>query len=93
MMKPGFPAQDNQSLQATLAVTLGHIKSLHATLTALMTEVAAVRRTVLEAPEAMAEYRKNLQSALETAKPLVDEAMSCYDDMIDQVAGYSEWEN
>jgi hypothetical protein len=85
--------QNDEYLQEFIALTLGHVKSLHAALTGLMTDVAALRRTMLAEPEDKDLYQENLRVALETAKPLVDEAMQSYDDMIQSVANGKSWEN
>lgn len=34
-----------------------------------------------------------LRSAIETAKPIVDEAMQCYDDLIHQIEESEAWRN
>jgi hypothetical protein len=34
-----------------------------------------------------------LRAAIETAKPLVDEAMQSYDEMIQQIQSLEEWRN
>ena len=85
--------RDDECLQEFLAMTLGHVKSLHAALTGLMTDMAALRKTVLEEPEDLAQYQANLQVAVETAKPLVDEAMRSYDEMIQVLSSSERWAN
>ena len=86
-------AQDNEYLQATLAVAIGQMKGLHAMITALMAEVAALRKTVAEKPENADLYQRNLKAAMETAKPFVDDAMQTYDEMIDLVCSTDVWKN
>jgi hypothetical protein len=86
-------AQDNEYLQATLAVAIGQMKGLHAMITALMAEVAALRKTVAEKPENADQYQSNLKAAMETAKPFVDDAMQTYDEMIDLVCSTDVWKN
>lgn len=81
-----------EELEETLATTIGHIKSLHSTLSVLMMEVAAIRRTVLDGPEEIAVYRDNLRAAQEIAKPIVQEAMETFDEMIRKMGG-DGWEN
>jgi hypothetical protein len=81
-----------EELEETLATTIGHIKSLHATLSVLMTEVAAIRRTVLGGAEEVALYRDHLRAAQEIAKPIVEEAMESFDEMIRKMGG-DGWEN
>jgi hypothetical protein len=85
--------QDNDYLQATLAIAIGQMKGLHAMLSALMAEVAALRKTVAENPENAAQYQENLRAAMETAKPFVDDAMQTYDEMIEMVCSADEWKN
>jgi hypothetical protein len=85
--------RDDECLQEFLAMTLGHVKSLHAALTGLMTDMAALRKTILEEPEDLAQYQANLRVAVETAKPLVDEAMRSYDEMIQVLSSSERWAN
>jgi hypothetical protein len=85
--------QDNEYLQATLAIAIGQMKGLHAMISALMAEVSAIRKTVAEKPEHLALYQNNLKTAMETAKPFVDEAMQTYDEMIELVCNTDVWKN
>ena len=41
----------------------------------------------------MTHYKDNLRSAIETAKPIVDEAMQSYDEMIQQIQESQGWRN
>jgi broad specificity phosphatase PhoE len=93
MLNTASQIQEVQSLQNFLLFTVRHVKSLHATLTAVMTDVAALRRTLLEEPGNVVDYKSNLRAAIETAKPLVDEAMLSYDEMIRQIQSLEEWRN
>lgn len=43
--------QENEYLQATLAVAIGQMKGLRAMISALMAEVAALRKTVADKPQ------------------------------------------
>jgi len=47
----------------------------------------------LRNPEDVVHYRDNLPTAIETAKPLVDEARQSYDEMIRQIQESGEWQN
>ncbi len=85
--------QDNEYLQATLAVAIGQMKGLQAMISALMAEVAALRKTVAERPENAEQYQSNLKAAMETAKPFVDDAMQTYDEMIEMVCSTDVWKN
>ncbi len=93
MLDSALQVQDVQNLQDFLLFTVRHVKTLHATLSALMTDVAAIRRTLLEEPEDIDQYKSNLLSAIETARPLVNEAMHSYDQMIRQIRDLEEWRN
>ena len=77
------PLSENESLQATLAVAIGQMKGQHAMISALMAEVAALRKTVAEKPENADLYESNLKAARETAKPFVDDAMRTCHEMIE----------
>jgi len=90
-LAPAKALGDTVELEETLAMTIGHLKCLHSTLSILMLEVAAIRRTVLEGPEEIALYRDNLKSAQEIARPIIDEAMESFDEMIRKMGG--GWEN
>jgi len=90
-LPPAEGLGDAVELEETLAMTIGHLKCLHSTLSLLMIEVAAIRRTVLEAPEEIALYRDHLKAAQEIAMPIVDEAMESFDEMMRKIGG--GWEN
>lgn len=44
-------------------------------------------------PAEIAVYRSNLKLALATAKPMVDEAVRNYDEMLEDFASSQEWKN
>ena len=95
MLDPAYEIKDVhvENLQQVLLLTVRQVKTLHATLGALMADVAAIRRTVLQEPEDLVQYRSNLLSTLETARPLVEEAMQSYEEMIRQIAKSEEFSN
>ncbi len=93
MLDSALRAQEIPDLQEFLISTLKHVRTLHATLSAVMTDVAAIRRTLLEEPKDVLQYKSNLLAAIETAKPLVNEALQSYDEMIRQIQGFKEWRN
>lgn len=86
-------AHQAQNVHELLLSTVKQVRALHATLSALMTDVAAMRRTFLQSRGDMAHYKENLRLAIETAKPIVDEAMQSYDDMIRQIQESEGWRN
>ncbi len=93
MLNAALRTQEISNLQEFLICILQHVRTLHATLSAVMTDVAAIRRTLLEEPEDLLQYKSNLLAAIETAKPLVDEALQSYDEMIRQIQDLKEWQN
>jgi hypothetical protein len=54
---------------------LSCVKSLHVTLCAFMADIAATRKTMFDNSDNIEIYRTHLKQAIESAKPLVDEAM------------------
>jgi hypothetical protein len=93
MLNPALEVPQVQNVNELLLSTVKQVRALHAALSALMTDVAAIRRTLLHGPGELAHYRDNLRSAIETAKPLVDEAMQSYDEMIRQIEDSERWRN
>jgi len=92
-LDPEISTKDEECLQDFLALTLGHVKSLHAAISGVMADMAALRKTILEGPEDIAHYQVNLRIAMDTAKPLVDEAMRSYDEMIQVLSSPERWQN
>lgn len=84
---------EQQEILAYLEALLSCVKSLHSSVGAVMADVAAMRSTMLEDPEEMALYRNNLKLAVATAKPIVDEAMRSYDDLMQEIAGSQQYKN
>jgi hypothetical protein len=80
-------------LLASLEALLGCVKSLHAAVGAVMADVAAIRNTVFEDPEDIAVYRANLRMAVATAKPMVDQALSSYDDLLQDIVNSQQYTN
>ncbi|HTZ32077.1 MAG TPA: hypothetical protein VMH31_06450 [Methylomirabilota bacterium] len=86
-------AQEKMDLLAYLEAILGCVKSLHAGLGAVMADVAAIRATVFDDPEELEAYRANLKLAVNTARPMVDEALRSYDDLLDEITSSHRWQN
>ena len=80
-------------LFVTMEAFLGYVKSLHATLGAVMSDVTAIRNTVFDDPEEVALYRSNLKMTLNTARPMVDEVIRSYDEILEEITGSQKWEN
>ena len=93
MLNPALEVPDVQNVHDLLLSTVKQVRALHATLSALMTDVAAIRRTFLHDSKSHIHYKKNLRTAIQAAKPLVDEAMQSYDKMIQQIEESAEWRN
>jgi len=93
MAKLHLDGRDKLDLLASLEAILGCVKSLHATVGGVMADVAAIRNTVLEDPVELAVYRANLRLAMDTAKPMVDDALSCYDELLQELVDSQQYLN
>jgi hypothetical protein len=93
MAKLQLDAREKLDLLASLEAILGYVKSLQATVGAVVADVAAIRNTVFEEPEEIAVYRANLRLAMATAQPVVDEALNCYDDLLREIADSQQYPN
>ena len=97
MAKLELTAQERLDLMASLEALLGCMKSLHATVGAVMADVSAIRNTIFDDPEDLAVYRSNVRTAaMAAAKPNatkasrakpqcqnVEETLSSYDDLLE----------
>jgi uncharacterized membrane-anchored protein YhcB (DUF1043 family) len=72
---------------------LSCVKSLHVTLSAVMADVAAIRKTMFEDQEKIDTYRNHLKQTIATTKPLVDEAMLSYDFLMQEISDSQQWTN
>lgn len=90
MPNPDLQVDDVKNLQDLLLFTVKQVRSVHSVLSALMADVAALRQTLLQDAGEIADYKDNLRSALEIARPLVDEAMQSYDGMMRQIGRLEE---
>jgi len=93
MAKLQLDAREKLDLLVSLEAILGCVRSLHVTVGAVMADVAAIRNTLFEEPEEIAVYRANLRLAMATAKPMVDEALNCYDDLLQEIADSQQYPN
>jgi hypothetical protein len=84
---------EQEKLKESLALAFEHIRALHATLTAVMTDVAALRHVVMKSSKASRLYRRELASAVAMAQPLVAAAMHNYDEEIVQIKSNGFWAN
>jgi hypothetical protein len=93
MFKHQKESEERAEVLAYLEALLGCVKSLHASVSAVMADVAAMRSTMLEDPKEMALYKNNLKLAVATAKPMVAEAMRSYDDLIEELSNSQQYKN
>jgi len=85
--------QHHSDLRPHLEQILSCVKSLHVTLSAVMADVAAIRKTMFEDPESIDIYRNQLKQTIATTKPLVDEAMLSYDFLMQEILDTQQWAN
>jgi hypothetical protein len=86
-------SEETTEILAYLEALLGCVKSLHASVGAVMADVSAMRNTMLADPDEVAVYRTNLKLAVATAKPMVEEAMRSYDDLMEEIVGSQQYKN
>jgi hypothetical protein len=84
---------DREELLETLGFAFEHIKALHATLSAVMVDIAALRNSVLIAPKTSRRYRQSLASEVAKAKPYVAIAMQAYEEEILRIKCGKNWKN
>ena len=85
--------QHRSDLRPHLEEILSCVKSLHITLCAVMADIAATRKTMFDNSDNIEIYRTHLKQAIESAKPLVDEAMLSYDSLMQEISDSHEWAN
>jgi hypothetical protein len=93
MSKLELDAVEKMEFFARLEAILGTVKSLHASLRVVLADIAAIRSTVFDHDEELALYKSNLKAAVATAKPIVDDALRSYDDLMEEIAASQQWEN
>ena len=93
MRKLDVDPEARLDLFVTMEGFLGYVKSLHSSLGEVMADVAAIRDAVFTDRTEIADYRNNLNIALGSAKPLVEEAMRNCDDMMEEFVASQRWEN
>ncbi|HET6930627.1 MAG TPA: hypothetical protein VFI45_09930 [Candidatus Acidoferrum sp.] len=82
------PAQEMDlvnRLENHMLQTLEHLKAFHLTVSTLMIELAAVRKTTIVTEKAQSQYKLNLAKAMRQARPLLEEAARSFDDQINSV--------
>ena len=92
MAKLQWNDKEKLELLASLEALLGCVKSLHATVGAVMADIAAIRNSLFDDPEDMAVYRASLRLAVTTAKPMVDELNSC-EDLLQDIVNSQRYKN
>jgi hypothetical protein len=85
MLDPVLEVDEMEGLRNHLAIALKELKTLRLAISSLMVDMSAIRRTVLTTPETKARYKKHLAGSIRKARPLIDEAMQSYDNLIQKV--------
>ena len=93
MSKLQWTPEEKLELLASLEELIGCMKSLHATVGAVLADVSAIRNTLFDDPEDLAVYRSNLRLSAAVAKPKAEEAVSSYDDLIAEIANAQRFAN
>lgn len=82
MSAPSPALRENFPAHTQFVAVIEAVKALHVMVASVMADLAALRRTVLEDPELAELYAEHLRSATDTARPLLAEALECYQTMI-----------
>jgi hypothetical protein len=85
--------QHRSDLRPHLEEILSCVKFLHVTICAVMADIAATRQTMFDNSDNIEIYRTHLKQAIETSKPLVDEAMLSYDSLMKAISDSQQWTN
>jgi hypothetical protein len=93
MGKSSLEEPGRDALLPHLAAIVSCVKSLHATMSAVMADVAAIRNTIFDDQQNIRLYRSHLKLALGTAKPMVDDAMRSYDALLQEIVDSCQWKN
>jgi hypothetical protein len=93
MQNANLELQHRSDIRPYLEAILDCVKSLHTTLSAVMADVAAIRKTVFEDTENIELYRTHLKTTIATTKPMVEEAMLSYDYLMQEIIESQRWEN
>jgi hypothetical protein len=75
-----------ECLKNHMITSLEQLKAFHLTVSALMIELSAIRRTTLITKKVKSRYEINLAKAIKKARPLLDQAVRSFDDQIDSVS-------
>jgi hypothetical protein len=85
---------NQENLTESLGLAFEHIRALHATIAAVMTDVAALRHVVTRDHKvSRRRYRRELATAVAKVKPLVTAAMNAYEEEIARIKSNSRWKN
>lgn len=87
------PMTREQNLEHALAEIVAHVKALHAILSSVMVDTAALRQTILVEPADSGVYADNVKAGAKIARPLVDTAMRSYDEIIQRIQDCDEAKN
>jgi len=82
-----------EDFSETLTVAFEHIRALHATLSAVMIDLAVLRHFVLKNPKTSRQYRRTLTREVSKVKPLVATAMQAYEEEIMRIKYNCQWKN
>ena len=93
MSKLEWTVQEKLELLASLEALMGCMKSLHATMGAVMADVSAMRNILIDNSEDLAVYGSNSRPVAATAQPKGEEALSSYDDLLAEIADSKRYAN
>jgi hypothetical protein len=93
MSKLRMDTEEKMELLAYLETLLGFVKSLHASVGMVMAEVETMRESIFDDAEETAAYKHNIRAALMTTKPMAEEAVRSYDQLVEEIAASQRYTN
>lgn len=89
-MDQGLELDEVRCLREQMLITLKHLKAFHLTISSVMIDVAAIRRTILNTPKLNSQYKRNLAQISQNSRPLIEEAVRSYDGLIESMGEHEK---
>jgi hypothetical protein len=84
---------NQKEISEDIALAFEHIRATHATLSAVMVEVAVLRQFILKSPKMLRQYRRALAVEIAKVRSLAVTAMRAYEKEILRIKSGGEWKN
>jgi hypothetical protein len=85
MRDPVLEVEEVQDLRNHLVIAFKDLKTLQMAISTLMVDMSAIRQAVLTTPATKSRYKKRLAGSMKKARPIINQAMRSYDNLIQNV--------